>query len=119
MTKHYRTSDFEKAIPNSGGIISTIAKRVGCDWSTARRAIEKSPKLTEMFENEREAILDMAESTIFMSIKNGDTQDAKWLLSRLGKNRGYSERQEITGRDGEPVEVLVYLPDNQRDGGAG
>lgn len=103
----YKTSVFEQAIPGSGGIISTIAKRVGCDWSTARKRIRESPKLTELYNNERETILDMAESTIFTSIRNGDTQDAKWLLSRLGKDRGYSERQEITGRDGEAVAFTV------------
>lgn len=115
----YKNSDFEEAIKGSGGIMSAVAKRVGCDWATARKFVNNSPKLKRMFEAEREIVLDMAESTLFNSIRAGDTSDAKWLLSRLGKERGYAERKELTGADGEPVEVLVYLPDNQRDGGAG
>lgn len=119
MSKRYKNSDFEEAIKGSGGIMSAVAKRVGCDWQTAQRFIKNSDKLAKMFEAEREIVLDMAESTLFNSIRAGDTSDAKWLLSRLGKERGYAERKELTGADGEPVEVLVYLPDNQRDGGAG
>ena len=31
----------------------------------------------------------MSESTVLKSIKEGNTQDAKWLLSSLAKDRGY------------------------------
>ena len=115
MSKKYKNSDFERAIVGSGGVISTIAKRMGCNWSTARKRIYESPRLLSLYNDERETILDMAESTIFNNIKNGDTQDAKWLLSRLGKNRGYAERREITGSDGNPaikeIQIVYAEPD--------
>ena len=93
----YKIADFETHIPGSGGIISTIAKRVGCDWWTARRHIDRSPKLTRLYDNENEAVLDLAESELIKAIKDGNTQDAKWLLSKKGKARGYGDesRQEI------------------------
>ena len=116
MSKRYKNSDFEEAIKGSGGIMSAVAKRVGCDWQTAQRFIKNSDKLAKMFEAEREIVLDMAESTLFNSIKAGDTSDAKWLLSRLGKERGYAERKELTGADGEAIELtmkqLRELPDD-------
>jgi hypothetical protein len=33
----YNAQQFIKAIKNSGGIITTIAARVGCDWDTAKK----------------------------------------------------------------------------------
>ncbi len=93
------------AILNSGGIMSTIAQKLGVAWSTAKIYVEKWPESKQAFEDERNKIIDMAESVLVKSIKNGDTQDAKWLLSRLAKDRGYVERQERTGKDGGPIET--------------
>jgi hypothetical protein len=61
MTR-YKKADFEKVIPGSGGIISTIADRVGCNWHTAKSHIEKSPDLREAVEAERKKKNDIAVS---------------------------------------------------------
>ena len=113
MGRRYTIADFEDHIPGSGGIISTIAARVGCDWTTARNHIDRSPRLTKLYENECESMLDMAESTLINSIKDGDTSDAKWYLARKGKARGYADKQELevsgTGEDGAiPVRFIDY-----------
>ena len=109
MSKTYTVAQFAKAIPGSGGIISTVAKRVGCNWQTARSHIDKSPTLTRMWQDEREGLLDLAESVLMQSIQSGDTQDAKWYLARLGKNRGFADKveQEITGADGEQLIIKI------------
>lgn len=40
---------------------------------------------------------------------------ARWLLSRKGKDRGYADRQEITGADGKPLEShIVFLPTKKK-----
>lgn len=91
----YTVADFAEAIPGSGGIMSTIARRVGCDWNTANKWCGESPTLARMLQDERESILDMAESVLMKSIKEGDTSDAKWLLARKGKQRGYADKQEV------------------------
>ena len=105
----YNVSDFEPHIPGSGGIISTIAKRVGCDWFTAKTWIETSPTLKRAYDNECESVLDMAESVLLKNIKDGDSADAKWYLSRKGKSRGYVERSEVTGAEGEAIETKASV----------
>ena len=117
--KQYTAQQFIDAIPGSTGIISTIAKRVGCDWLTVRRYIDNYSTVKAAFDAERESLLDIAESVLANNIKlalqqqqNGktpaDSTDAKWLLSRMGKARGWAERQEVehTGS----VSALVILP---------
>ena len=95
-----------EAIKDSGGIMSTIAKRLGVTWNTADVWIREFDETKQALEDERNTILDLAESTLYKNIKDGNSQDAKWLLSTLGKRRGFTERHEITGGGGEPIEVI-------------
>ncbi len=100
----YKAEQFIKAIPNSGGIISTIAKSVGCDWRTANKYIREKPTVARAYANECERITDAAESVVINEIlKKKDVGVAKWYLTKKGKDRGYVERQEVTGKDGEPL----------------
>jgi len=84
--KIYTTKQFIDAIKNSGGIISAIAQAVGCDWHTAKKYIVTYPSVTVAYQDECEKVSDICESEIIKSIKVGNTQDAKWYLSK--KRRG-------------------------------
>ncbi len=106
----YKVDQFIAAIPKSAGIVSTIAARVGCHWMTARKFIDTHPSVLAAYNAERESVLDMAEATLFKSIQDGNTQDAKWLLKSLGKHRGYGEIYD--GRNGELIwrqEIIELL----------
>jgi len=105
----YKAQQFINAIPGSAGIISAIAQRVGCDWSTAKRFVTEYPTVAQAYQDECEKITDMAESTIIRAIKDGDTHTAKWYLTMKGRERGYAktERQEITGTDGDPLQFVI------------
>ena len=107
MSKTYTVAQFKAAIPGSGSIISTIAKRVGCDWYTAKRHIDASATLSRMYKDERESILDMAESVLFKNIENGDSADSKWILSKLGKDRGYGDSVDLKHSESIDVSVLI------------
>lgn len=86
------------AIKGSGGVISVIAQRLQVDWHTAKKAIDDYEPAKQAWQNEREWLLDIAEGSIINSINNGDTHDAKWVLTRLGKTRGYGDAMEIKGQ---------------------
>ena len=105
--KQYKAQQFIDAIEGSAGIVSTIAKRVGCDWHTARKYIDEYATIKQAYDDECERTLDAAESVILGDIvKEKDVQTAKWYLSMKGRSRGYAktERTEVTGRDGGPIE---------------
>ena len=105
----YKAQDFVDAIPGSGGIISAIAQRVGCNWYTAKRYIEKYPTVRRAYDDECEKISDLAETVIIKDIQAGSVQTAKWYLTMKGRERGYAktERNELVGAGGGPVELLV------------
>jgi hypothetical protein len=88
----------KEAIPKSAGIMSTIAQRLGCAWNTADAYIKADPELSQMLADEVEGVLDMAESVVFKSAQGGDTQSAKWLLSKKGKQRGYGDSVDMNHR---------------------
>ena len=107
--KDYSIETLLEAIKGSGAVVSTIAKRLGCDWNTAKKYINKWSKTIAAFNDEQEAILDMCESAIYKSVQEGNTQDAKWVLATKGKKRGFTERQEITGADGGDIQLNVSV----------
>ena len=59
---NYTAAQFIKAIEDSGGIISTIARRVGCDWHTAKRYIEEYATVQQAYQDERNKVIDIAEA---------------------------------------------------------
>lgn len=97
-----------KAIEGSGGIISTVARRLDVAWSTASNYCNLYEETRQALKDELEKIIDMAEGGLFESVKDKNLESIKWLLARKGKKRGYSERTEVTGADGENLEINLY-----------
>jgi hypothetical protein len=95
-----------KAIPGTGGIITSIQAKTGYGWFTIKNAIDTNPNLLEAYNTEKEKILDMAESGIITSIKGGDQQDRKWYLAMQGRKRGYGDKIDFGD---EPLKIkIVY-----------
>lgn len=107
-TKKYTTKQFLDAIrggqemldgkklPSSGAIMTTIANRVGCDWHTAKTYIKENKVLQEAYNDEVEKVKDLCESTLLNSIISGDTNDAKWWLTKKAKDRGFDDTIDTT-----------------------
>ena len=81
--------------------------------------IKRSPELREVAEQAAETLTDLAEQELYKLIKQGDKPAIIFYLKCKGKDRGYIERQELTGKDGtaltgdklEPVEVNIKIID--------
>ena len=99
-----------EAIKGSGGIMSTIARKLDVTWHTADSWIRESGELMEALKDEKETILDMAESTLLKRIKEGDEQSAKWYLSKIGKLRGYGDSLAIEGG----IQIVYADKDDER-----
>jgi len=107
------------AIENCGGIMLTVAANLGCAWATARVYVNKWASTKEAFEVEGEKNLDRAESVVMRNIDLAlrlqretqepvDSGDAKWLLSRKGKSRGYADKQEVElGGKGQDGAIII------------
>ena len=96
-SKGYTKRKVLAAIANSAGIKSTISERLGCDWHTADRLVKKWPETQVAYQDEREKILDMSETTLLKAIKTGDVGSAKWMLATQGVGRGYGTEPQPLG----------------------
>lgn len=65
--------------------------------------IERNPELNEVRQAARESLLDVAEDQLATLIQMGDIRAISLYLKTQGKDRGYTERQEITGKDGGSI----------------
>jgi hypothetical protein len=98
-----------KAITNSGGVMSTIASRLSCTWYTAQSWVNASPETLRAYKDEEEKILDTADIGLYKEVQNGNLQAIKWIQATKGKRRGYVERVETTGANGQPLESNIKI----------
>ena len=106
-TNGFTAQQFIDAIPGTGGIVATIAKRVGCVWRTAKKYIDTYPTVQDAYMDECEAVLDLAESVVIEAINDRDMQMVRYYLSTKGKHRGYVDKQEVEHSGGGVVTVRV------------
>ena len=80
-----------EAIKNSGGIKQIVAKKLGVSRHTVTNYQRKHPTVAQALLNERDVILDKAESNLFTVIQDGDIAMSQWILRYKG---GYNEKTE-------------------------
>jgi hypothetical protein len=116
-----------KALKKTKGIVSVAAESVNIARTTHYLWMDNDPEYKEAVKAIDESAIDFAESKLFELIdgarKEVVTQDGIqvikdtpnptatiFYLKTKAKHRGYVERQEITGADGGPVQIIA--PDN-------
>lgn len=96
------------AIKSSFGIMSRIAKNLdGCEWHTAEKYVNRWAETRQAFADEDERALDLSESKMIEQIAAGDGPMIRFHLATKGKRRGYTERTELSGPEGGPIEHNV------------
>ncbi len=100
----------ELALRESAGLNSVAAQKLKCSPSTIANYLAKSSKLRKAKEESQYGTLDMAEAAIIKQIQEGNTAAIIFYLKTKGKERGYIERQEITGEDGEAIQYVIEAP---------
>lgn len=108
------------ALSKTSGIVSSACKAAGLSRLTYYRFYNEDPEFREKADDIKELQKDFAESLILKKMKEGDTAMIIFYAKTQMKDRGYTERKEITGKDGEDLiqtkEVdLTKLSEEQRD----
>lgn len=112
------------AIKGSAGNVSVILTRLKEEYGIeiTRQAVhdrkDRDEIIGKAFTEEKERTKDFVENEFFKQVKDGNMTAIIFFLKTQCKDRGYSERKEITGADGSSLqmgEVKIYIPDNGRD----
>lgn len=88
------------ALEKSLGIVTSAAKIVQIDRGTHYRWMSEDSQYKTAVDSISDIALDFAESQLHKQIQSGEVSSTIFYLKTKGKNRGYIERQEITGKDG-------------------
>lgn len=89
-----------EALIASRGNLSMAARKLGVSRSGMEKFLNTRPELQEVRREAKESMLDVAEDQLMSLIHTGDIRAITFYLKTQGKERGYTERQEVTGKDG-------------------
>lgn len=92
------------ALAKTLGIVKTACDLIGLDRHTHYKWMDKDPKYKAKVLAIDDIALDFAESKLHKSIEQGNIAGIIFYMKTKGKNRGYIERRELTGKDGKPLE---------------
>ena len=110
----FSTETVIKALKKARGIKAVAAKILGCDRHTVDNYIKRHPTVAKAYQEQRETLIDVAEGKLITKLDADESWAIKFVLTTLGKKRGYVERQEIAGVEDAPLAVRIYIPDNER-----
>lgn len=103
----YTIEQVVEAAHRSHGLILLMAKSLGCERATVYSYIKRYKTVDTAVQQARGGIVDLGEVALVKKIQAGDTTSIIFALKTLGKDRGYVERSEITGKDGEGFSIEV------------
>jgi len=116
MGKHgerrYKAEQVLEAIKDSAGIVSNVARKLGCDWHTARRYIDEYTSAQAAFDGEMQRVNDLGEIELIKLMQSGDLGAIKYRLSSKAKDRGYGEQMQITGTGKAGAFLLGWAEDD-------
>nr|DAP11675.1 MAG TPA: Terminase small subunit [Caudoviricetes sp.] len=109
---------FLKAFAQSRGIIAPACRAIAMTRQSYYNWLENDPAFAEEVEAIRQEQIDTVESALLKKIDVGDTTAVIFYLKTKGKERGYSERTELTGRDGKDLipDIRVEIVDADYSG---
>ena len=104
----------------TSGIVSSACKAAGISRMTFYRWYNEDPDFKEKVDDVKELQKDFCEALILKKMKDGDTTMLIFYAKTQMKDRGYTERRELVGRDGEALVPkqkidLDKLTDEQRE----
>lgn len=104
----------------TSGIVSSACKAAGISRMTFYRWYNEDPDFKEKVDDVKELQKDFCEALILKKMKDGDTTMLIFYAKTQMKDRGYTERRELVGKDGESLITkqkidLEKLTDEQRE----
>jgi hypothetical protein len=105
--RRYTEAQVITALIHTRGMVHLAAKHLGCDPDTVQRYCHRYPRVQAAKEAQRGEMLDEAELHLWRAIQEGQPWAIVFCLRTLGRHRGYTEKVEYTGKDGEAITIKV------------
>src|SRR5512146_1589446 len=86
-------------IRDARGNISAVADSLRVSRQALYKYIDKHQSLKAVIAESRERMKDNAESVLYQKVLDGEAWAVCFFLKTQGKDRGYTERHEVSGPD--------------------
>lgn len=94
------------------GNVTAIAERLERPRWVVQKLINETPTLLVAAQDVTESRIDRSEMVIDAYVEKADLNAARLVVTTLGRNRGWTTRSEVTGKDGGAVVVQFEGPEN-------
>lgn len=108
-------TDLVKLILSKRGNVSAVARSYRVSRKAIMDWIEEDPEAQRALKDARETALDDGEDALGKAVKKGEPWAVCFLLKTQGKERGYIERNEVTGKDGDSIKIVVQYANPDPD----
>jgi hypothetical protein len=100
------------ALEKSNGYVSAACHELGCSRKHFYSKLKGFPTVQDALAEIREKRTDYVESKMMKLIDELNPTMIIFYLKTQAKDRGYVERQEITGKDGDKLTFNVTVTDD-------
>ena len=105
---------FLQALVENKGIVTKACEATGIPRSRVYAWRDEDEDFVKQISGVQEVVLDFAEAKLFEHIDNDNVPSLLFFLKCRGKERGYVERQEVTGKDGEALPAIQVIQTTQK-----
>ncbi len=103
----FHKQDVVAAVLKTGGVYSEMALLLNRRRQSVKNYIHSNRDVLLFFTDIRESLLAEVERPAFEQALNGNPSMQRFMLSTLGKDRGYTKRLEQTGAGGGPIDIVA------------
>jgi hypothetical protein len=111
------TKQIIEALKANGGMVYLAARKLNISHQAISKRKKTSPEIQETINSCRNEFLDLAEGQLMLAVKAAKPWAICFVLKCIGKDRGYIERQEVTGKEGGPVTLKVVYENQSSSNG--
>lgn len=101
------------ALEASLGVVTQACRKAEVSKSQFYKWLKEDPEFKEAVDDVEDIALDFVESQLYRQIQESNTTATIFYLKTKGRSRGYSERTEITGPEGQsftPFQIILPKP---------
>lgn len=102
------------ALESSLGVVTSACKKAGVGRTQFYNWMKEDAEFAREVEDIENIAFDFVESQLYKQIRDNNITATIFWLKTKGRNRGYSERHEISGPGGEPIQPFqIIIPPKQ------
>tara|TARA_R110000787_G_scaffold9948_3_gene34317 strand:+ start:239 stop:598 length:360 start_codon:yes stop_codon:yes gene_type:complete len=114
-SRHIKKESLLKSLEQSLGVVTVACREADIPRSTYYKWLKEDEVFAAEVSDIENVALDFAESKLHKQISDNNTSATIFYLKTKGKNRGYVERQEITGVEGMPTNFQIEIIGSTKD----